>query len=248
MRGTVVATALAAALCAVWAPSAASGEPAACGSGEHGRPGYGYAGHQSAIAAHGIRATLTPLAAPPVAAGHVAGWVGVGGRGTGPGGTDQWLQVGVASLPGAPLLLYAEITLPGREPAFRLLEDAATVGQPRRLAVLEIAGRPDWWRVWVDGRPVTEPVHLAGSGGRLRPIATSESWNGGSRTCNAFSFRFEDVAVAGGGGGSWRTFVPGTTFRDAGFRLRQLAPGRAGGSRTLAAQPYAPFAFVAAAG
>jgi hypothetical protein len=249
VRGSLAVAALAAVLCAAWVPGVpAAASPAACGSGAHGKPGYGYAGHQSALAAHGIRATITPLSAVPVAAGHAAGWVGVGGRGAGPGGADQWLQVGLASLPGAPLLLYAEITRAGREPMFRLLEDGVAVGQPRSVAVLELSGRPDWWRVWVDGRPVTEPVRLEGSGGRVRPIATSESWSGGTPGCNAFSFRFEDVAVAGGAGGSWRAFVPGSTFRDAGFRLRQLAPGRPAGSRTLAAQRYAPFAFVAAAG
>jgi hypothetical protein len=244
VRGSLLA-ALAAALCAAaLAPEAGATQASRCGSGAHGKPGYGYAGLESASAAHGIRATVTALEQPAVPGGHVAGWVGIGGRGAGPGGADQWLQVGLASLPGAPLLLYVEITRAGREPVFRLLEEAVAVGQPRSVAVLELAGRPGWWRAWVDGRPVTEPVHLPGAS-TLRPIATSESWTGGGATCNRFAFRFESVAVAGGAGGSWRPFVGRQRFLDGGFRLRQLAPARPAGPRTLAAQRHAPFAFVA---
>lgn len=250
VRGSVLATAVAAAaLCAAaLAPAAGAAPAGGCGSGAHGRPGYGYAGLQAAAPAHGIRASVTALRQAAVANGHVAGWVGVGGRGSGPGGADQWLQVGLASLPGAPLLLYVEVTRPGREPVFRLLEEGAAAGDPRAVAVLEVAGRRDWWRAWVDGRPVTEPVHLPGTSGRVRPIATSESWTGGGAACNRFALRFEGVAVAGAPGGSWRPFVPGARFLDGGFRLRRLAPAGGPPGRTLAAQPARPFAFVAAAG
>ena len=42
-------------------------------------------------------ATVTMTTGPRVAGGHVAAWVGVGGVGLGPNGTDQWLQVGFGS-------------------------------------------------------------------------------------------------------------------------------------------------------
>jgi hypothetical protein len=248
VRRSLLALVAAASLAAAAQPGAHAAPAAGCGSGAHGKAGYGYAGHQSARPGHGIRATVTPLAAPAVGAGHVAGWVGVGGRGEGPGGSDQWLQVGLASVPGAPLLLYVEVTRPGREPVFRLVDEGAAAGEPRRLAVLELAGRPGWWRAWADGRPVTPPVHLPGSSGRLRPIATAESWDGGSGGCNAFAFRFEDVAVAAAGGGSWRAFLPGHRFLDAGFRLRRLAPAGRAAARALAARPLRPYAFLAASG
>jgi hypothetical protein len=189
-------------------------------SGAHGPRGYGYAGHEAAYGARGVRATVTPLVRPRVRRGHVAGWVGVGGRGTAPGGRDQWLQVGLAWVPGSPLLLYVEVTRPGRQPELRLLGPTGAAGAARRLAVLEVTGRPGWWRAWVDGRPVTEPIRLAGPAGQLHPIATAESWDGGAGACNAFAFRFEDVVLLAS---VWRPFAPGRSFRDAGFTLRRVA-------------------------
>ena len=63
--------------------------------------GYAYAGLQVPAARHGIGATITSLAPPVVERGHVAGWVGVGGPGQGPNGTDEWLQVGMNTPAGA---------------------------------------------------------------------------------------------------------------------------------------------------
>ena len=48
------------------------------------------------------------------------------------------------------------------------------VGRNHRIAVLEMSGRRGWWRVWMDGRAVTEPVRLRQSSGRWAPIATAE--------------------------------------------------------------------------
>ena len=64
----------------------------ACGAKE-----FSYAGLQSESTAHGVSATIAPLAQPSVADGHVGGWIGVGGTEEGPGGTAEWLQVGLAS-------------------------------------------------------------------------------------------------------------------------------------------------------
>jgi hypothetical protein len=121
------------------------------------------------------------------------------------------------------------------------------VGEKHRLAVLEMYGRPGVWRVWLDDRPVTDPIVLPGSHKRWQPIATAESWNGGVASCNGFGFRFEHVGVAGGLGGSWRTFEPGFMFRDRGYVVRELRP-TAGGVRTLASDPIAPYAFDAQSG
>src|SRR5687768_14287311 len=59
-----------------------------------GNGGYTYAGYQAAYRGHGVRATITPTRALEVAAGHVSGWVGVGGPGQGVNGEDAWIQVG----------------------------------------------------------------------------------------------------------------------------------------------------------
>src|SRR5262245_36923466 len=174
------------ALAGVSARATAGG--ASCATGNNG---YTYAGSQSTSAGHGVRAIITATRTPTVAAGHVAGWVGVGGPGQGPNGTDEWVQVGLASMPGMPSVLYAEITRPGRSPDCQLREDEVPTGASRDVAVLEIGRRPGWWRIWVSGNPATGPIHLRGSSGRWAPISTAESWNGGEPTCNRFGFRFE---------------------------------------------------------
>ena len=220
----------------------------ACGD-VGGESGYAYAGHQATYRGHGVRATITLARDPSVESGHVAGWVGVGGPGQGADGEDAWIQAGVASMQGMEPFLYAEVTRDGSDPEFMLLEQGVPVGRSHHVAVLEMSGRPGWWRVWVDGDAVTEPVQLRGSSGRWAPIATAESWNGGEPACNSFSFRFERVSVSYGGGGSWRPFVPGYRFLDGGYKLRNLAsaPAETGAySRTLTTGGVLPYAFVAA--
>ena len=215
-----------------------------CGAGTNGSQGYAYAGHQATSVAHGVRATITPTGAATVLSGHVAGWIGVGGPGQGANGETLWLQVGIASMPQTPTMVYAEITRGGREPVFVPLLQGVQTGESHRVAVVEMSGKPNWWRVWLDGQAVTEPVLLADSTDRWRPIATAESWNGGRAVCNSFAYRFDGVAVASAKGGSWRPFTPGFTFQDRGFAVRRLsvAPGA---QRTLAGSAPPPYAFAA---
>src|SRR5262245_37392201 len=101
-----LAAALAAA-CTTLAPVAAEAG-SACGPA-----GYAYAGIQPGQAGYGVSVRLTSLAQPVVQSGHVAGWVGVGGPGQGPGGSDLWLQVGLNGLPGTTNKLYYEVMRPG---------------------------------------------------------------------------------------------------------------------------------------
>ena len=188
-----------------------------------------------------MRARVSLLTRPEVEAGHAAAWIGVGGPDSGPNGEDEWIQVGIASLPNLDPMLYAEITRPGRA-AVRPARGQVPVGATRSLAVLEMNKQPGYWRVWVDGNPVTAPILLPGSSGRWQPIATAESWNGGQAICNRFAFRFERR------GGLARRLVhqfrPGYRFLDRGYSLRQLRPSP-GGARTLAADSIRPFAFEA---
>jgi hypothetical protein len=220
---------------------ATAGSPA-CGSGASGGPGYAYAGHQAAGGGHGVRARISLLEHASVPAGHVAGWVGVGGPKSGPNGEDQWLQVGIAVVPQTAPMLYAEITRAGRPSQFVPLETDLQPGVTRSVAVLEIRKQPGWWRVWVGDKPVTRAIRLLGSNS-LPQIATAESWNGGRAGCNSFRYRFDGVDVAAAPGGSWRTFRPGYKFLDRGYRLRQLTP--ANGNRLLSGVPPQPYAFEA---
>jgi hypothetical protein len=245
--GALLATAVATVAVGWAAPfeTSAAASAAGCGSGSHGSPGYAYAGFESASISSGVRATITSLRAPSVKAGHAAAWIGVGGKQAGASGETMWLQVGIAALPNTPAMVYAEITRAGREPVFLPLVQNVLVGDRHRLAVLEMNRRPGVWRVWLDGKPVTDPVVFAGSHRLWKPIATAESWNGGVETCNGFGFRFDRVGVAQSLGGSWRPFQPGYTFEDRGYVLHQLRPA-AGGQRTLSYDPIEAYAFDAA--
>ncbi|HXG76310.1 MAG TPA: hypothetical protein VNJ53_07045 [Gaiellaceae bacterium] len=237
------------ALAAVTGASAtATAGRASCGAGAGADAnGYTYAGHQAAERGHGVRATITALRAPQVTAGHVAAWVGLGGPGQGPNGEDAWIQAGIASVPGVDPFMYAEV-MRGGEPNLMIIEEGVAPGRSHSFAVLEMGSRPGFWRVWVDGQAVTEPIRLRGSSGRWSPIATTESWDGGEASCNSFGFRFERVSVSYGGGGSWRPFVSGHRFLDSGYRLRDLAaaPAEAGMyARTVSARSPLPYAFLA---
>jgi len=154
-----------------------------------GPAGYSYAGVSSRNTVSGVGAALTSLAQPAVQNGHVAGWVGVGGPGLGPGGSSEWIQVGYSGFPG---------------PTYHEVSSAIRAGATHRVAVLEVRHRTNWWRVWVDGHAVSRPYHLPGSHGAWRAIATAENWGGGSRACNLYSYRFNRVAVARHPGGTWK--------------------------------------------
>jgi hypothetical protein len=223
------------------ASESASASSAGCASASYGSPGYGYAGFQSQRRGHGVRASLTALAGNGVSAGHVAAWVGVGGPNQGPNGVDEWLQVGLASFPGQPRNVYYELMRPGGQPDFTLVEANVPRGAQRRVAVLEMSRRPQWWRVWVDGRPASKPIHLPGSSGAWQPIATAEAWDGGARVCNRFAFRFERVEVAGGRGGSWTRFLGGYRFQDSGYRLSPLGGAPAGAKRAQSSRGATSF-------
>jgi hypothetical protein len=199
-------------------PQAAALEP--CGN----TAGYSYAGFQSAHRGHGVRATLASLGNPQVRNGHVAAWVGVGGSGLGPNGTDQWLQVGLNAFSGiAGSNLYYEVTTGGAAPRYHEIAANVPSGKRHRVAVLEIGKRPNWWRVWVNGKPASEPIHLPGSSGRFQPIATAETWDGGSHVCNGFNYRFDGLGVAAARGGSWQRFVQAHRFEDRGYRVTSSA-------------------------
>ena len=191
----------------------------ACGS----QP-YAYAGLQSDSRAHGVEATIVALRAPTVADGHVAGWIGVGGVDAGPGGKAEWLQAGLASFaPGNTSRLYYEVAVAGSDPRYVELDPVVSAGDSHRLSVLEMSRRPSWWRVWVDGRPASRPIHLPGSHGAWYPQAIAESWNGGTGACNSYAYRFANVRLARENGGVWRTLRSSSVFQDPGYRVVQTS-------------------------
>jgi hypothetical protein len=169
------------------------------------------------------------MAAFNVLAGHVAGWVGVGGPGKGPNHSDEWLQVGFSGFPSLTGNdLYYELTLPNGKPTYHQIASDLPFGQPARFAVLEVGDRPNWWRVWVNGKPATDPIHMPASHGRWAPIATAESWDGGtSGPCNEFLYRFDQVTVAATPGGGWKPMTGALDITSSGTRVQR---GRGKGS------------------
>jgi hypothetical protein len=248
LRSLLAVVAGALTLAALVAESGTATPVARCGADVAGNGGYTYAGYQATDRAHGVRATITATRPLEASSGHVAGWVGVGGPGQGVAGEDAWIQVGIASAFGTEPFLYAEVTRGGRYPKFIPLDSEVAVGESRQVAVLEVAGRPGWWRVWVDRRPVTKPVKIRGSSGRWAPIATAESFNGGKVSCNSFAFRFEHVLVSHGPGGAWSPFESGHRFLDGGNHVRALATARSDRRsrqlQSVSSRPR-PYAFVA---
>lgn len=185
--------------------------------------GYAYAGVQTEAAVRGISAVVTAVDTVTVEAGHIAGWVGVGGVDAGPGGTDAWLQVGLNSLPGIPgSTLYYEFKQPNGAPVYRELETEVPAGAGRRVAVLEMRGRPGWWRVWVNGRAASDPVYLPLRRDARFATITAESRNPGA-TCNTLGFRFAAVSFTATPGGKWRPVGESLSFQDRGYRLVRAA-------------------------
>ena len=181
---------------------------------------FAYAGLEASTKAHGVSATLDPTLTPNVVDGHVGGWVGVGGVSDGPAGVAEWLQTGLAAFPrDGSSQMYYEVTVAGSSPQYVELAPHVAAGESHHFAVLEMANRSSWWRVWVDGKPVSPPIHLPGSNDAWYPQAVAENWNGGAGACNTYAYRFSDVSLAHDDGGVWRPLKVGYTFQDAGYHV-----------------------------
>lgn len=200
----------------------------ACGS-----DGYSYAGLGARDPAAGMSAALVSVADFDVLHGHVAAYVGVGGPGQGPGGSSEWLQTGLSRFPGvAGSDVYYEVALPGRQPVYHQVVGGVPAGTAVDVAVREVPRRSNWWRIWVNGRAVSQAVHLPGSHDRWRPVATAEGWDGGTGgACNTFLYNFSRIDVEHRPGGSWHALSHGRTIRSSTTRLR-----RASGDAFVAAE------------
>lgn len=208
---------LAAALVAALAVAASASPAFACARG------YSYTGLYASSPSFGVAASLSMLRPPTVAGGHVAAWVGVGGPGLGPNGTDEWLQVGLASFSGSQdTSLYYELALPGREPRYVELASGISPDQAMRVGLLELPFMPDAWIV-VSPAGLAGPFYLPGSHGAWAPIATAESWTPGGSPCNRYSYRFGGVQLARPGG-TWKRLRAAHKLEDAGSRVHRYSP------------------------
>jgi hypothetical protein len=173
--------------------------------------GYSYAGMRAPSNAYGISARIAQLSAFDILNGHVAGWVGVGGRGQGPHGSNEWLRVGSMAFPGITGSdIYYEVALPGTYSSYHVVSTGVAVGAYAKVTVLEMHNRPSWWRVWVNHKPVSAPIRLPESHDGLMPTVKSECWDGGTGgMCNGFPYSFRHVTIARAPGGDWQQLTDG---------------------------------------
>lgn len=213
-RLTAVAVATLAAACALTATAQARPGAARCA-----KAGYSYAGVQAMTPMRGLSARISIASAAHVTSGHAAGWVGVGGAGQGPNGSDEWLQIGISSVPGGVTELYYEVTQPGSDPIYTSLGSVAG-GETHRIGVWESS--PNTWSVWLDGAQASPSVSLPGSHGKWNPMALEESYDGGITSCNAYAFAFDDLKSSPAPG-VWQPLTKVSPFVDAGHILRSVA-------------------------
>ena len=190
------------------------------GLGRASPPGvYSYGGVASRSPVRAIVATVTLLEPASVESGHVAAWVGVGGPGLGPGGVDEWVQVGIAEFTAERTgNVYYEIKR-GQLYRFGTLPSEVAVGERHTLGVVELRSRPGWWRVWVDGRPWGPPVLLPGSHEAWPGQAMAESWTTGAPQCNSFGFAFAGVEAQSFATGPWTALKNPVRFGQDGFAV-----------------------------
>ncbi len=207
-----------AAAVAVLAALVGSPRAFACGNG-----GYSYAGLGAPDRGFGISATLSSVSDFHVGHGHVAAYLDVGGPGEGPGGTNEWLQIGLSRFPGVTGSdVYYEVSVPGGFPVYHQLATGLPAGTVVKLAVREIYDRPNWWRVWLNGTAASRPIRLPESDGRWRPIATGESWEGDTGgSCENFLYHFRRIRVAHALGGGWHPLSGGHMVRSSGTHIRR---------------------------
>jgi hypothetical protein len=227
---TLIHTALSAALLLIASVAAA----ASVAQGACRGNGYTYAGMNGDDPVAGVAARITLLSTFDVLDGHVAAYVGVGGAREGPNGTTEWIQVGLSAFDGIVPghRLYYEIVRPNGTTTYHEVLTSVSVGEMHRVAVYELANRRNWWRVQVDGRPVSIPVLLPGSHKRWRPLVTAESWGSGASSCNAYEYRFERVRIARSPGGRWTPLASGTAFYDPGYSVARRTPASFVASRS----------------
>ena len=137
---------------------------------------FAYAGLEADSKAHGVSATLDTTVAPAVTDGHVGGWIGARRR-------RRRAGRGRRVAPDRPRGVHRPTTRARCTTRSRCAGSAAEVRRARprtsppgvshQFAVLEMTGRNDWWRVWVDGNagqpadpPARQPRRLVPAGRR----------------------------------------------------------------------------------
>lgn len=207
-------------------PATASHRTTSCWSG------YSYDGVQGSSRTYGVGTTLTLQRPSDVTVGHVAAWIGVGGPGMGPGGSDEWIQAGIAHEEDGTDALYYEYKRPGDADATYVQLQRAVPGVAYSLFVYERATERDAWRVMLNGVKVSDPIVLPGSHGAFQAVATAENWDGGvAGSCNGYSFDFSSLSVRTTFAGAWQAFDTSRVLHDPAYRISVRPSGFTASSR-----------------
>jgi hypothetical protein len=220
---------------------AGAAEPSRFISSAACKANYDYAGVQQKGQRAGIRAYVTTVKAPKVIVGHVAGWLGVGGPGLGPNGTDEWMQIGYAGFDTGKSQIYYEDALPGKPPRYHTLKENLGKSEKHRLAILEVGTTTNSWRVWLDDKAVSPATVLPNSNGRFAPQALAENWNGSTtKNCNSYGYGFNGIQVSTKPGGSWTAATAGYVWKNAHQLIQKTSSDSFNARSTASARATAP--------
>jgi hypothetical protein len=153
---------------------------------------------------------------------HVAAWVGIGGEGLGPGGATEWIQAGLSADADGRIEPYYEVTPPRSDPRYVTLGDGRA---PHTVAVVEMRKRPNWWRVWVDGRPPALRSTCRVATARSIRRRPRRAGDGGVGACNDFAYRFTRVGVSTSAGGGWQPLRHPQVVEDPGLSVLRRRGG-----------------------
>jgi len=151
--------------------------------------------------------------------GDVSGWIGVG-RAHAPGKRGS-IRVGLlASTNGSSQLYYERLLNTGAWQRF--VGPTVAAGERHKVALLEMTHRRAYWRVWIDGQPLTGGIHLRLGGHGKYALATAESWDGGTPVCNRLDYLFGPVTVRGA---RWHRLRSRQVVQDPGYAVVRRSIG-----------------------
>lgn len=180
-----------------------------------GNPGYSYAGLLGSRPVHGISASISAPLTPTVQSGDVSAWIGVGRALV--SGRRGSIRAGLLTLAGSTPQLFFDVRRYRTGEWHRFLGPTVNPGEAHRVSIRETSRRPGYWRVWIDGRIVSGPIKLVRQLRGKYALATAESWDGGTPTCNEFSFHFGPVRARQDG--AWRRLRIRAVLQDPGYSV-----------------------------
>ncbi len=177
---------------------------------------YNYAGVKDKETPDGFGATITETASPDVSDGHVAGWIGFGAEGLGPGGTNEWLQAGIERTAGQPVSqLYYEIALPHHAPVHTFLGQAA-LDSPETFQFTRLSVKPEEWVLSVNGRRRGPVFKMTAGHQPWRVDFMGESWRHYTVGCNSFEYKYKNMTVRQTMSGGWHAPAQAETYTRGG--------------------------------